>query len=182
MEIYGSNLAGSTRGWTTRAFTGSSAPTSLDGVSVTVNGTPAYVSYVSPTQVHVEIPDGILAGTASVVLSYRGQPSSSSPLTINALEPGLLAPGAFNISGTQYVAAVHSATGVFVTNGKIAGLAAAPTTPGETLTLYGVGFGPITQGRIAGQIASGQSALVNKLTMTIGGSSAAVSYAGLSPG
>jgi len=182
VEIYGSNLAGTTRGWSTSDFNGASAPTSLDGVSVTVNGTPAYVSYVSPTQVNVEIPDGIPAGTASVVLSYRGQSSPSAALTINTLEPGFLAPGSFRISGTQYVAAVHSATGAFVSNGKIAGLAAAPAISGETLTFYGVGFGPITQGNVAGQIASGQSALLNKLTMTIGGSPAAVSYAGLSPG
>ena len=48
VSIFGSNLAGSTRGWPPVDFTGSGAPTSLDGVSVTVNDTPAYVS---PAQV-----------------------------------------------------------------------------------------------------------------------------------
>ena len=182
VEIYGSSLAGTTRTWATADFTAAGAPTSLDGVSVSVNGVPAYVSYVSPIQVNVEIPDGVPAGVVSIAVSYQGQASNSEPLTINTLEPGLLAPGTFSISGTQYVAAVHSATGAFVSNGKIPGVAASPAIPGETLTFYGVGFGPITQGTVAGQIATGQTSLANRFTMTIGGLQAVVSYAGLAPG
>jgi hypothetical protein len=33
IEIYGSNLASDTRGWTTADFTGNTGPTSLDGTS-----------------------------------------------------------------------------------------------------------------------------------------------------
>lgn len=181
VEIYGSSLAGTTRGWTTSDFTAAGAPTSLDGVSVSVNGAAAYVAYISPTQVNIEVPDGVAPGSDVVVVSYQGLASAAATLTINALEPGLLAPAAFKIGGTQYVAAVHSATGGYVDNGNIPGAPAAPAVPGETLVFYGIGFGPITQGKVAGQIASGQTSLANSFTMTIGGSSATIQYAGLAP-
>ena len=174
VEIYGSNLAGTTRGWTTADFTAAGAPTSLDGVSVSVDGTPAYVSYVSPTQVNAEVPDRVSAGVVSVTVSYQNQTGPSVPLTINTLEPGLFAPATFNISGRQYAAAVHSATGAFVSE-------TAPAIPGETLIFYGIGFGLIAEGRVAGQIATGQTSLVNPFSMTIGGSPGAVPYAGLAP-
>jgi uncharacterized protein (TIGR03437 family) len=182
VEIYVSNLAGTTRGWAASDFSGSAAPITLDGVTVTVNGTRAYVNYISPTQVNIQIPDTIAVGPAAVVAGYQGLASAPAILTINALEPGLLAPATFRIGGTQYVAAVHAATGAYVSNGNIPGVIAAPAAPGETLTFYGTGFGPITQGPFAGQIASGQTTLANPFTMTIGGSPATIRYAGLAPG
>ena len=48
IEIYGTNMAGDTRSWGSADFNGSDAPTSLDFVSVTVGGQPAYVAYMSP--------------------------------------------------------------------------------------------------------------------------------------
>lgn len=182
VEIYGSNLAGTTRAWTTSDFTGTIAPTSLDGVTVSVNGTGAYVNYVSPTQVNVEIPDGIASGTAAILVSYKGLASAPATLTINTQEPGLLAPAAFKIGGTQYAAAVHNATGAYVSNGSIPGVPAAPAVAGETLVFYGAGFGPIKQGTVGGQIAGDQTSLAASFAMSIGGSPATVQYAGLAPG
>ena len=183
VEIYGSNLSGSSRGWATGDFSGSSAPTSLDGVTITVNGTPAYVNYVSPKQVNIQIPDGIpTGGPVPVVVSYQGQSSAPAMIAINALQPGLLAPASFKVGAIQYAAAVHGATGVFAGNGNIPGVPAAPAIPGETLIFYGIGFGPVSQTRVAGQIASGQTVLANAFTILIGGSPATVSYAGLAPG
>ena len=183
VELYGSNLAGTTREWTGGDFKGTSAPTSLDGVTVTVGGKSAYISYISPTQVNIQIPDGIpTGGAASVIASYQGQSSSATPITINAQQPGLLAPASFNVGGKQYVVAVHSGTGAIVGNGTIFGVPAAPAVAGETLTFYGTGFGTVTQGNVAGEIARGQTALTNAFALTVGGSTAAVSYAGLAPG
>lgn len=183
IEIYGSNLAGTTRGWSTADFNGSIAPTSLDGVTVTVNATPAFVNYVSPRQLNVQIPDTIPAGGAvNVVVTYQGQSSAPASLTISAQQPGILAPASFKVGATQYVAAVHSDTGAFVSNGNIPGVAAAPAKPGETLILYGTGFGTVSQTKVAGQIASGAASLSSPFTMTMGGAATTVSYAGLAPG
>src|ERR1041384_6972056 len=69
IEIYGSNLAPVTRPWQTSDFTGDAAPTSLDGVSVTINGRRAFLSYISPGQVNAQVPAGLSASPAQVVVT-----------------------------------------------------------------------------------------------------------------
>jgi uncharacterized protein (TIGR03437 family) len=182
IEIYGTNLAGSTQDWTTQDFTNGVAPVSLGGVTVTVGDKPAYVRYVSPGQVNVQVPDSAATGTSPVVVTYQGKSSGPASLTLNAQEPGLLAPASFQSNGRQYLAALHGVSGSFVANGNITGVSPAPATPGETLILYGVGFGPVRQGTVAGQIASGQTQLANPISISIGGANAAIAYAGLAPG
>jgi uncharacterized protein (TIGR03437 family) len=186
IEIYGSYLAGTTRGWGTADFSGDNAPTSLDNVSVTVDGIPAYVSYVSPTQVNVQVPAGVspTLHEANVVLTYNNEVSTSVMLAIRPYEGGLLAPSSFEVGGTQYVAAFH-ANGTLVSNGKIPGTTAAPAAPGETLVFYGVGFGPVTPSSVpvAGVIAQGQTSLATSpFQFLIGNSQAEVTYAGFAPG
>lgn len=185
IEIYGTNLAGTTRGWAQSDFGGDfSAPTSLDNVSVTIGGIPAYVSYVSPGQVNVQVPVGVpTSGTASVVLTYSNEVSETVQLAMRPYEGALLAPSSFQVNGTQYVAAVH-ANGSFVTNGKISGLPSAPAAPGETVVFYGVGLGPVTPSSvpIAGHVVQQTATLATPLTFKIGGQTATVTYAGLVQG
>src|SRR5579872_4334071 len=54
VEVKGANLskAGDTRIWQSADFINGQMPTSLDGVSVTVNGKSAFIYYISPTQVN----------------------------------------------------------------------------------------------------------------------------------
>ena len=56
VSIYGSNLASGTASWT------GNFPTALAGTSVTVNGKPAYLSYVSPEQINVQAPSDTSIG------------------------------------------------------------------------------------------------------------------------
>lgn len=182
VEIYGSKLAGSARAWAASDFTGAAAPTALGGVTVTVNGTPAYVEYVSPGQINVQFPSTLATGAATVVVNNQGASSAPFAITVNALEPGLLAPASFKVNGTQYVAAFHASTGALVSNGGVPGVAYAPALPGEELIFYGVGFGPVTQGAFAGVIASGLTTLTNPFGMIVGGAPATILYDGLTPG
>jgi uncharacterized protein (TIGR03437 family) len=172
VEVYGANLAGTTRTWAAADFTGSAAPTVLDSVSVTVNGTPAYISYIAPSQINMEIPGNLPTGPVPVVVTYQGQQSAPVNIAINALQPGLLAPSTFSMNGRQYVVPVHASTGAIATS----------ALPGETLIFYGIGFGPLTKGSVAGQIAASAAPLANPFTMTIGNAPATVSYAGIAPG
>ena len=183
VEIYGSNLAGTSRSWAASDFKGSAAPTTLDRVTVTVNGTPAFIYYVSPTQLNIEIPDDVsVESPIPVVVTYEGQSSAPSTLRLNPMQPGFLAPPSFKAGGTQYIAAVHATNGAFVSNGTIPDTQANPAVAGETLVFYGIGFGPLRQGAVAGQIASGQTMLANSFTVMIGNAPASVAYAGLVPG
>lgn len=184
LEIYGTNLAGTTRAWRTSDFSNGNAPTTLDKVSATINGTPAYVSFVSPAQVNVEIPAGVPAGTASVILTYDGTPSGPVNFAIEAAGGSILAPTSFKVNGKQYVGAYH-VNGAPVTNGNIPGFPAAPAVPGETVLFYGLGFGPLKSGAaIAGKIATGQTALSNPVEFLFGDSKqpGTVQYQGLAPG
>lgn len=185
VEIYGSNLAGTTRQWGSSDFVNGAAPTILDGVTVSVNGQPAYVYFVSPSQVNVQIPANIPSGgPVPVIVNYRGQPSAPVTIAINAVQPGLYAPALFNLSGKQYLAAIHAATGGFVGNGKISGLATTPAVPGETLIVYGIGFGPLEPGGVAmaGHIVQGQAILTTLLQFNFGNLPAPILYQGLNPG
>jgi uncharacterized protein (TIGR03437 family) len=183
IEIYGSNLASTTRGWKSGDFIDGHAPTTLDGVTVTVDGQPAFVNFVSPAQVNVQAPAGITAGgTDPVVVTYAGRSSPPAMLAIQETAGGLLAPPAFNVNGVQYVEALHQSTGMFVSNGSIPNTAAAPAASGETLVFYGIGLGPVTPGPVAGQIATGTTAVTASVQFQFGGAQAQVLYAGLAPG
>ena len=184
IEIYGTSLANSRRGWAGSDFTGASAPTSLDDVSVTIGGKPAFVNFVSPAQVNVQVPaDVSTGGSVPVVVSYKGLSSDPVMLAINTQSAGLLAPSTFNIFGKQYVVAVHADSGDFVSNGNLPGFPE-PALPGETLLFYGIGFGPVTPAStpIAGQIVNGLTALATPLQFKIGSTAAQVLYAGFVPG
>ncbi len=182
IEIYGSNLAGTTRAWATSDFNGSAAPTALDGVSVTIGGAAGYISYVSPGQINVNLPDSISSGPIPVVVSYQGQSSAAATIAIRPQQPGLLAPASFLVNGKQYVTAIHSSSGSYVGNGSVPNVPAAPAVAGEILTLYGIGFGSVKSPPVGGAVASGQNALASSFSITIGGATATVQYAGLAPG
>jgi uncharacterized protein (TIGR03437 family) len=185
IEIYGSNLAGNTRAWDTSDFAEGNAPTALDGVSVTVNGEPAYVAYISPTQVNVQVPANVpTGGSVPVVVTSKGLASASVMLAIKPFAGGLLAPPTFKVGDKQYAVAVHSSDGSFVSNGNIPGFPAAPAVPGEILTFYGIGFGPVTPNTtpVAGQVAQGLTNMSTSMDFKIGQLPGQISYAGFIPG
>src|ERR1700722_14223442 len=64
IEIYGSDLSFSNRSWTTADFTGGglTAPTTLDGVTVTIGGQPAYIDYISANQIDAQVPYNVAPG------------------------------------------------------------------------------------------------------------------------
>jgi uncharacterized protein (TIGR03437 family) len=68
--------------------------------------------------------------------------------------------------------------------GAIAGVASRPAKAGDTITLYGVGFGAVTPNIPAGQIVQASNALTQPFVLKFGVAStqAKVAYAGLAPG
>jgi uncharacterized protein (TIGR03437 family) len=182
IEIYGANLATGTRMWGGSDFNGSTAPTSLDGTSVTIGGQPAFVDYISPTQVNVQVPSSAPTGTQSVIVTSPGGVSTPYSVTVNATQPGLLAPTSFIVGGTQYSAAIFSDGATYaIPPGAIAGLASRRAQPGDTLTLYGIGFGSVAPSIPAGQVVSQSNTLALALQVKIGGVAANVTYDGLAP-
>ncbi len=182
IEIYGSNLAPDTRQWQTSDFSGSTAPVALDFTSVTVGQQPAYVAYISPGQVNVQVPN-VSAGTQTLVVSNPNGSSAAYNLTVGAA-PGLYAPALVNIGGKQYAGAFEaSSPNTWVLPaGAVSTLTSQPAKPGDTIILYGVGFGSVTPSIPAGQIASGQTSLTAQVQFMFGSTPATTTYQGLAPG
>jgi uncharacterized protein (TIGR03437 family) len=181
IEIYGSALATDTRGWAGADFNGTNAPTALNGTGVTIGGQKAFVSYISPAQVNVQVPSNIAPGTQNLVVNTPNGDTASYPLTIAAADPGVLAPGSFIINGQQYVAALH-ADGTFVLPpGAIPGLATRQAQPGETILIYGIGCGPVTPNVPAGQIVTATDQLNLPVQFLFNGAAGTLQYGGLAP-
>jgi uncharacterized protein (TIGR03437 family) len=180
IEIYGSNLAPDTRGWA-GAFNGNTAPTSLDKVSVTIGGQAAFVDYISPFQVNVLLPSKIANGELQLTVTNDGVTSAPVDLTINTTSPGLLALSNFFVAGHQYLVAQHLDGTYVLPTGAISGIKSRPAKPGETIVIYGIGFGAVTPATPVGQVASGDSQLVLPIEFQFGETPAVSSYSGLSP-
>lgn len=181
IEIYGANLATGTRSWTNGDFSGNTAPTMLDGTAVTIGGQPAYVAYVSPGQVNVQVPATTPTGTQPVVVTSGSNVGQPLAITIASTAPGLFAPPSFLIGGNQYVGAFASNFASYVLPpSAVSGVLSQRAKPGDTIVLYGIGFGG---GLPAGQKAtSGEILPAGDFQISIGGTQATVSYAGLAPG
>lgn len=183
IEIYGSALATDTRTWETKDFSGANgviAPTSLDGTMVTIGGQPAVMDYISPGQVNVQVPYTVATGSQPLVVTTTSGVTSSYTLTVNATEPGLFAPSNFLIGGKQYVAAVFpgqtdsSGNPVFVLPpNSIPGYTSKLAEPGDTIVLYGVGFGAVTPSVPQGQTVEQNSTLAAPASFSFGGVAAA---------
>jgi uncharacterized protein (TIGR03437 family) len=181
IEIYGSNLAADTRSWETSDFNGSNAPTELDGTSVSIGGQAAFVDFISPGQVNALVPSNVATGPQKITVKTAGGTTASVDITINAVEPGLLAPPSFKIGGVQYAVALFSDGSYVLPEGAVAGLTSRPAKPGDEIVLYGVGFGPVTPNIPAGEIVSLSNALASSFEMSLGGKQLTTAYAGLAP-
>lgn len=181
IEIHGTNLAQETTIWSSlpaSAFS-TTLPTSLGGVSATVNNKPAAVYYISPTQVNVLAPVDSAVGPVQVQLTT--QYGSTAPMAINEQTYSL----AFLIidQPQTHVAAVHNGSNsvpagtVIAPAGEFSGLTTVPAQPGENVSIYATGFGqPATP--ITNQL-TGAGALPVNPVITIGGTPATVTFAGL---
>src|ERR1035438_6260450 len=164
IEIYGYNLATTlSQTWAGKDFNGNQAPATLGGSTVAVAGKPAFVDFVSPGQVNVQVPSGVAAGPQPLVVTTAGGTSLAYTVTVKTTEPGLLAPPAFILKGTQNVVALFANTLTYVLPVNLAGVVTARARAGDTITLYGIGFGTVTPDTPAGQIVQQTNALQSAL-------------------
>lgn len=183
IEIYGSSLAADARSWTAADFTGVYAPYQLDNTTVTIGGQYCFIAYISGGQVNVQVPSTVGTGPQTLYLSTSAGTSAPYSIDVNAVQPGLYAPSAFSVGGKQYVAALFPDNVTYVAPpGAVAGVTSRQAKPGETIILYGVGFGPLVPPLPAGQIATAASPLATTPQILFGQTPAVVSYAGLTPG
>ncbi|HXA49899.1 MAG TPA: choice-of-anchor V domain-containing protein [Candidatus Acidoferrum sp.] len=177
MTIQGTNLSPTTDTWDKFIVNGK-LPTSVDGVTVNVGGKPAFVYFISPTQINALAPD---AGTGSLAVTV-GTPSGTSAV-VNATSQ-TLGPAFFLWPGNQPVATRNADGSFAVKPGTFTGATTVAAKPGDVLLLWGTGFGPTNPA-----VTSGEQTPADKLyntaspvTVTINNTPATVVYAVLSPG
>jgi uncharacterized protein (TIGR03437 family) len=174
ISIFGSNFTTGTQVWQASDFVKGALPTSLGGVSVTINGNAAYVYYVSPTQVNVLAPDDTTTGAVTLVVT-----SSTNASTSFTVWKQTLAPAFFTIDNGLYVAAVHTNGTLVGASGLISGVTTTPAAAGETIEVYGTGFGPTNPALPTSQLVTTPEPLASDVTVLIGGVPATVVYGGL---
>jgi len=183
LEIHGTNLAQTSRTWAGGDFNGANAPTTLDGVSVTVNGKPAFIYYVSPEQININTPDDTTVG--AVAIQVKNALGSSGVAMVNRarISPALQGHPQFFIGGKQYVVALTPDFLTFIGRpNMLAGVAFAPAKPGSTISLYALGCGPTNPPTAAGVVAAQGAPLALPFELRIGGVPANVTFAGLVAG
>ena len=191
LAITGTNLApantlpGGTTWVGEQAYTGNAITTSLNGVSVTVNGIPGYISFYcsgatagslcKTDQINVLSPIDPTIGTVQVVVTTDGVASDPFSVTLTPVTPTFLQ------FKNNYVTATHANFSLLGPTSLYPG-SSTPAAVGETIVLWAVGFGlpttPVTQGTW-----NQSGPLEGTPTCTINNVSATVQYAGVvSPG
>jgi uncharacterized protein (TIGR03437 family) len=177
LTIKGSNLSPvPSDTWDTHIVNGQ-LPTTLDGVSVNVGSKPAYVYFVSPTQINVQAPD-VGTGPVPVTVTTAGGTSVAVTATVAAQMPAF-----FLWPNNQVVATRNSDASLAVKNGTFPGSTTVAAKPGDVLVLWATGFGPTTPPVAAGiQVPSDTIHNTSPVTVTIGTANAQVFGSALSPG
>lgn len=169
VSVYGANFATASA-----AAPGAPYPTVLGQTSVTFNGVPVPLLYVSGGQINAQAPFNLPTGTVSVQVNRGGMTSAVQYANVTAFSPGI-----FIIDqATRAGAFLHVSTFGVVSS-------ASPAKAGEVVALYATGLGALTIPVATGVPAPGGPPLPQTVTLpvvTIGGFNAPVSFSGLAPG
>jgi len=177
VSVYGTNLASGNATWN------GDFPTSLGGASVTVNNKPAALWFVSPTQINLQAPDDTATGLVNVVVT-TGAGTATSTVTLAQASPSFL------LLDAKHVAAIIPRTDgsgaygggsydILGPTGTSLGYKTVSAKAGDTVELFGVGFGPTNPAVPAGHSFSGAAATTNSVQIQVNGTSITPAFAGL---
>lgn len=176
VSIVGTGFAKSSRTWSTSDFSGNNLPNALDGVSVAIDGKPAYVEYISPTQINAIAPDDDTIGPVEVQVTTPQGASYPGTVLKQRLSPAFFT---YQSGTTSYVAAVHLDGSLVGPSGP----SSRPAVPGEVIEIYGAGLGPTNPASPTSQLVAQPATVSLPATVTVGGVNALVQWAGIvSPG
>jgi uncharacterized protein (TIGR03437 family) len=192
ITIAGSNFATASATWDS-AILSNVFPTTLNGVTVAIDGRPAPISFVNQNQINALVPATPTLGNVNVVVSNSNGSSTPATLTLATASPGLFA---FSQAQGKYAAAVVLDSGSsfeYLAPAGLLGSAAQsrPAKAGDTILIFGTAFGPTTtplNPEIAASVAyplahSGPDITAPLAQVTIGGQAAQLQFCGIvSPG
>ena len=178
VSIYGTNLAGSTVNWN-RDF-----PTTLGGTSVTINGKPAYLGFVSPNQINLQAPDDNSTGPVEVVVTTASGKASST-VKLDAFAPSFFVIDNKHVAGIIVRSDGSGAYGegtydIMGPTGTSLGFRTVAGKAGDIVELFGTGFGPTSPSVPAGREVSQAAPTTNPVHVFINNVSVTAMFAGLS--
>ncbi len=158
-----------TFGVNTAAASSGALPTTLGSVQVSIGGILAPLYYVSAAQINAQVPFEVAPGQAAVLVDAGGAVVASGTAAIQATAPGL-----FTL-GSNQAAVVNQDGGANGPN--------RPAPVGSVVAAYLTGLGPVKPALATGAAAPLDPLdVVNGASAQVGSQSAAVQFAGLSPG
>jgi uncharacterized protein (TIGR03437 family) len=150
-------------------------PLSLRGTSVLINGIPAPLFAIANVngqeQINFQAPYELRGQTmATVIVVNNGSLSPPMRVQVFDFQPGIIA------TDGSHAVAVHTDYSLVTSQ--------SPARPGDIITFYGTGFGPVTPSPLTGTLAGASplSEMNPPPAIAIGGRNASVKFAGLTPG
>lgn len=170
VTIFGTNIG--PRDLAAGAFVDGQFTTTVGGVRVTFDGTPAPVLYARFNQVGVIVPFEVAGRTqTSVQLAVNGQAAPPLQVPVAPSSPGIFT-AAGNGSGQASVINQDNAI-----NGPNA-----PAAKGSIIAIYFTGAGLLTPAGRTGAPGTANQSIAESVTVTIGGIEASIAYKGAAPG
>jgi uncharacterized protein (TIGR03437 family) len=169
--VYGTNLANGTATWT------GNFPVSLSGTSVTIGGKAAFLSFVSPSQIDLQVPNISATGAVPVVVTTaRGSTSANATLA-------LVSPSFFLLDSKHVAGIILRANGAYDILGPTGSPLGYPTVAakaGDSIALFGTGFGATNPPVAPGIPYSGAAPTTNAVAISINNTTVTPLFAGLS--
>jgi len=129
--IQGTNLASSTGEWN---VVNGILPITVNDVTVDFGGNDAYIYYVSATQINFIVPD-VRTGTEQVTVKNSAGTSQTASVTVDNFAP------AFFLWPNNQVVATYQDFTYAAAGGTFTGVTTTAAKPGDTIILWGTGFG-----------------------------------------
>lgn len=148
--------------------------TSLGGVQVQVNGVPAPLLAVSPSQINFQVPSAIAVGNAQIAISVHGQDVAKETAQVVSSSPGIFLTDFFSLDRP----------GAVLTETNQLTDSTVRVKRNDVIQIFATGAGPLTP-----TVADGAPAPAAPLAQTIlsprvfiGNEEATVKFSGLAPG
>ncbi len=169
ISIYGNSLAPALLAATTNPV-----PQSLGNVTVTIGSYILPLLFVSPGQINAQLPSELVDGNYTLLVRQTGQADVSGQLMVSRDAPGVFTQA--NAQQVPLALALHQ-DGTLVTFDS-------PAIHGETISLYGTGFGPYATTVVDGFFvpATPTNSVADSVMLNIGSIVKAPDFAGAAPG
>lgn len=145
----------------------------LAGVTVWLGDKLAPLFFVSPDQINAQLPSDLPEGSQTLTIRSDGKPDAKVSFTVARNAPGLFTQA---IGDSLFALAAHADASLVTPDN--------PAVKGETITLFGTGFGPYV-GPTADGFALAEAPnlmLADPIDIVVGDSSVTPLYAGIAAG